>query len=47
MSQEKIILKLIGSKNYKKKQGITLIALIITVIALLILARCYNFDGSR
>ena len=32
-------------KNNEK--GITLVALVITIIVLLILARCYNFNAHR
>ena len=31
----------------EKNSGITLIALVVTIIVLLILARCYNLDAYR
>lgn len=31
----------------EKNSGITLIALVVTIIVLLILARCYNFNAYR
>ena len=34
-------------KSKEKNSGITLIALVVTIIVLLILARCYNFNAHR
>lgn len=31
----------------EKNSGITLIALVVTIVVLLILARCYNFNAHR
>ncbi len=33
-------------KNYRKNTGITLIALVVTIIVLLILARNFNFNAN-
>lgn len=36
-----------GLKNYSTTNGITLIALVITIIVLLILARCIDTNANR